>query len=1102
MPKPLTIYKASAGSGKTFTLAVEYIKLLISDPQNYRYTLAVTFTNKATQEMKQRILSKLYGIANSLPDSDDYYNKVEESFPQLEERVIRSRAKDALSMLVHDYSRFRVETIDSFFQRVLRNLARELGLTANLQVMLNDNDVESEAVDNIIGNIEVESDPLLNWIMDFVSERMAEDKNWNVIGQIKEFGKNIFTDFYKDHQAELRAIMDDGKFFKSYTSKLKELKNDAVSKMKDFANRYSDIALRHGITDANYTHGHSNAPGYFENLANGCFLGDKPKMPNSYISSGIADPQKLVKKADLGKPETQVIISEVAPLLQEAEAARMKAAIIVNSVDLTLQNVNQLRLLGRIEKEVAQINSDNNDYPLSNTQKLLSSLIDKQDSPFIYEKIGGQLRYIMIDEFQDTSTVQWENFKVLLDDCIAHQAGSLIVGDVKQSIYRWRNGDWRLLQNLNEENHPDTLTVKNLDVNYRSQRNVVNFNNEFFKAAADITAANAVDSINSTTGQRKGDATQKLMHEALSIREAYADVAQKVPESRKATGLVSISLLAGDDYDSLMIDKVKETLEMLLANGTPYNKIAVIVRKNKHIKMIADYFLHNPVTVNGEERMINMVSDEAFRLDASLAVNVIVKAMYLLTHPGEQLPAAFLAKAYLRILRQDKADAAASNTVFKSDADIFLGENGASHYLPTDFTVSRTELLSMPLADLAQRLYVIFHLSALSDQSAYVCEFFDQLSDYQKKHVASIDDFLKEWDDDICGKSIHSDEINGVRLLTVHKSKGLEFDNVIMAYCDWKIEDRRDILWVEPKLEPYSDLPVVPINVQAKRLQGSIYADDYESEHIKNLVDNLNILYVAFTRASRNLFVIGKKDSSDYPSKLISEVVDSLDDGEIHEDEETGEKSYTYGEFCPSEDKVAKATDNIFEQRESGLAITIEGNKPRAHFLQSNASIDFMTPDDEIEEKEKRDAYIETGNIIHKLFATITDYTEVDTAIDQLEYDGVLYEHPMNRQQLKTYIKQEMDNPQVRQWFSPEWKVFNECSILFYDDANSHVGQQRPDRVVYNGKEMVVIDFKTGRELEKHKAQVRGYMRLLQDMGYGNVSGYLWYIHHHKIVKV
>lgn len=432
--RPLTVFKASAGSGKTFTLAVEYIKLLVEDPTNYKYTLAVTFTNKATQEMKQRILSKLYGIAHALSDADDYYNKVKEDFPALSERVVRGRAEEAPTLLIHDYNRFRVETIDSFFQRVLRNLARELGLTANLQVMLNDQEVEEQAVDNIISNIDNGNDPLLSWIMDFVNERMADDKNWNVIFQIKSFGRNIFSDFYKDHQEALRRIMNDGDFFKKYTAQLKAIKAKAVSAMADYAARYAATADKYHISEDCYKYGKSNVPGYFARLGDGSFADGKVKMPNSYVLKGMDDPNAFVKKSDINTPEAQAIREFVAPLVLEAEEARKQAVVAINSVDLTLQNINQLRLLGRIEEEVKHINADNNDYPLSNTQKLLNDLIDQQDSPFIYEKIGGQLRYIMIDEFQDTSTVQWANFKVLLDDCIAHQNGSLIVGDVKQSI--------------------------------------------------------------------------------------------------------------------------------------------------------------------------------------------------------------------------------------------------------------------------------------------------------------------------------------------------------------------------------------------------------------------------------------------------------------------------------------------------------------------------------------------------------------------------------------------------------------------------------------------------------------------------------------------
>ena len=1073
--RALTVFKASAGSGKTFTLAVEYIKLLVKDPTNYQYTLAVTFTNKATQEMKQRILSKLYGIAHSLPDADDYYNKVKETFPTLSERVVRGRAAEALTLLIHDYNRFRIETIDSFFQRVLRNLARELGLTANLQVMLNDEEVEEQAVDNIISNIDNGNDPLLTWIMDFINERMEEDKSWNVITQIKSFGRNIFSDFYKDHQDELRLIMDDADFFKKYTSQLRALKAKALSTMKAYADRYDAIAAEHRLTDACYTHGHSNVPGYFENLGNGNFTNGKVKMPNSYVQNGLADPYAYVKKSDINTPEAQAIREFVAPLVTEAEEARQRAIVTINSVDLTLQNVNQLRLLGRIEQEVNHINTDNNDYPLSNTQKLLNDLIDQQDSPFIYEKIGGQLRYIMIDEFQDTSTVQWANFKILLDDCIAHQNGSLIVGDVKQSIYRWRNGDWQLLQSLNEHNYPDIIGEKNLDTNYRSQRNIIDFNNAFFNSA-----------------------TAVLAEDAPIIKEAYkeAEVTQKVPKSKPEEGRIEVKMLPGNDYDHQMIVQVQQTLEYLLNKGVPYNKIAIIVRKNKHIRLLADYFLHNPVTVNGEPQMLKMVSDEAFRLDASESVNVIVNAMRFLTHPADRLTEAFLVKAY-------------------TQHEITPGEDDLESLLPPDYVRERTSLLAEPLIDLAERLYTLFRLDRLKEQNAYVCAFFDQLANYLKRHIGGIDDFLETWDEDLCGKSIHSDDIDGIRLLTVHKSKGLEFDNVIIPFCDWKLETMMDILWVEPTVEPYKELPVVPVNLNPSKLKESVYATDYLAEHVKNIIDNVNILYVAFTRASRNLFIIGKKDKPEFPSQLINSVMNDMlitksasENGEKvkieGEEDENGVMTYTYGTLSikkETKDKEAKPL-NIFEKKEQGIAVTIEKTEKNAKFKQSNDSTDFMTPPEELEEEGQLRSYINTGDILHKLFASIHNYTEVDEAIAQLEFDGVLYNRPMTREQLKGYINRALADPQVHDWFSPRWRVFNECAILFYDPSKQRVSERRPDRVIYDGERMIVIDFKTGRENDEHKTQVRDYIALLNEIGYKNVEGYLWYIRHKKVIKV
>jgi ATP-dependent exoDNAse (exonuclease V) beta subunit len=1081
---PLTIYKASAGSGKTFTLAVEYIKLLIKDPQNYRFILAVTFTNKATEEMKTRILSQLYGIAHSLDDSENYMDRMREAFSTLSDQEIRHRAQTALELMIHHYNYFRVETIDSFFQSVLRNLARELDLTANLQVSLNDYEVEAQAVDNIIENIQQENDPLLGWIMDFVMEKIGEDKNWNVIGQIKEFGKHIFKDFYKSHQHEMQRLMNDPSFFKSFTSRLHALKAEQDRRMAQYAAEYAALAESRGLTSAHYS-GRSSAPEYFQKLAVGNYIGAN----TATIEKAVGDPTKLIRKDDLNTPESQIIISEVGPLLRRTEEARRKAELTVNSVELTLRNINELRLLGRIQEEVRNINTQNNNYPLSNTQKLLEDLIDEHDSPFIYEKIGGQLRYIMIDEFQDTSTVQWNNFKILIDECLAHDDGSLIVGDVKQSIYRWRDGDWQLLHRLTQGHDPQ-IGVKSLDTNYRSQANIITFNNAYFKLAAEFTKQLAL----STMGD---SVTPALQQQAEDITVAYADVVQAIPPRKleHAQGSVTVKLLPKDDYEQHTIDEVKSTLELLLSRGIPPRKVAILVRANRHIQLLADYFQQHPITVDGRELMLNMVSDEAFRLDASLAVNTLINAMKVLMHPDDSLSLAALVKAYRLVNRSAASPSAVDSTL--------IGQDDLMALLPAALSADRDELRSTPLADLAEKLYSIFNLQALNDQSAYVCAFFDQISSFQKNHIAGIDDFLKEWDSTLCGKSIHSDAIDGIRLLTIHKSKGLEFDHVIIPFCDWGIEKWSDIFWVSTPQEPYSQLPIVPVNLIAKKLRTSIYGEQYNTEHIKTLVDNLNILYVAFTRAERNLFVIGLNKGADYPSTQLGTVLPNLEIGQAEGTFGSDDTFvYRFGELCLSEHEHEETTENVILMKPQGITVKVEAHPTRAEFRQSRGSNDFIATVEQLQERQKRMSYIDTGNLLHTLFAGIRDVNDIDKAVTQLEFQGVLYDKPMSRDDLRRLINTRLGTPEVKAWFDPSWTVYNECTIIYRDDDGLTIRQERPDRVISNGEETLVIDFKTGAEKPEHHDQVNRYMRQLKAMGHRQVRGFLWYITPNRIVNV
>ena len=1089
MKSQLTVYKASAGSGKTFTLAREYMTLVIDNPYAYRTILAVTFTNKATEEMKLRILGQLYGIAHHLPESDQYLKQIHEALPHLSESQIRKNAEAALRLLIHNYNYFHVQTIDTFFQSVLRNLARELDLTANLRIGLNDYQVEQQAVDELIESLE-DTDKLLFWIMEYIKENIADDKGWNVIGQIKSFGEHIFRDYYKENANKLSERMDEDGFFEGFKEKMKNIKKKAKEQFDEIAASFFD-ALEEGGYSADDLSGKTRGIwSYFNKIKNGKYSDDD--LLNQTFTKCMESPDNWVKKADV-KNHTdlyQQVSSVLYPILQFSEQHRPTLVKMYKSADLTVKHLNQLRLLGSIDKKVRTMNQEANRFLLSDTQTLLHSLIQDSDSPFIFEKIGTQLNHVMIDEFQDTSTIQWKNFKVLLEETMSREdAGNLIVGDVKQSIYRWRSGDWRLLNNIESEfiNPKKQLDIETLDTNYRSDRNVIDFNNAFFVEAAK---------------QEYENLKEAMPEEAQQLLNAYADVEQKVPANKRAQGYVEIKLLkTQEDEDTAdestdkgkgerMMQLCLETVDKLVARGVPTNKIAILVRNNQTIQDIAEYFMNHSD--------YEMVSDEAFRLDASQAVQTLVTALHYLMHPNDDIARATLLKYALTYLDSEE--------------------------LVTQLTSNRQEYLEIPLLDLTERLFTEFRLGEVEDmkaQSAYVCAFYDKLNAFLADNSSDIEAFLQEWDANLHGKSIHCDGTDGIRLLTIHKSKGLEYDHVIMPYCDWQLE-KSNTIWCTPQEGPYNELPLVPVDFSAGQMKQSIYEPDYHHEHLQNMVDNLNLLYVAFTRAGHNLYVFGKRATQNYRSSIIElsldqvaeklkkaqESISPLAEGqevpvEIHglgTDSKTSDIVFTYGEpYIPKQKVVMemKLNSNVFTLPSEMMETEIIVSSKMPEFKQSNKSRDLIVGD---EEEEQQKYYIKMGTVLHSLFSTIRTHDDIDGALKQLELDGVLYDENISKEKVREMIRKRLESDKVNDWFSDRWEIFNECSIISMNKGKMEV--HRPDRVMKDENETIVVDFKFGKPRQEYHDQVKGYMDLLSGMGHPNVKGYLWYVYPNKIVEV
>lgn len=1027
--------------------------------------------------------------------------------------VIRNNARAALTLLIHRYNNFRILTIDAFFQQVLRNLAHELGQTANLRVDLNNEEITEKAVDQMIESLE-KGQPVLQWISTYINNSIEDDNGWNIIGKIKTFGTNIFKDFYKAHEANLKEQLSNADDFKVYETTLRKRRNDirktfngkAKSILNEIKNANLDIPSNYRSGLYKYLTDSAIAPLTNKPLKAGVLKANE--SPQNWTSSKCA-------KAD--KQQIQTLAAEVlSAQLSELIAYNNDNWNEFQSIQLTLSHLSELRLLHAIADAVDNLTKDTNRFMLSNTQALLKELIADSDTPFIFERIGARLKHVMIDEFQDTSTIQWQNFQVLLANCMAQELSqNLIVGDIKQSVYRWRQGDWGILNNIEKSFAHQKIRLETLDYNYRSEKRIIDFNNAFWEQCVANTAK---------------EVAQDDAEKAKIVQKAYEDVAQKTHKTTE-NGFVKISLYPSKSMKEAVLEELIETIKELFNNGyggKNQSKIAILVRSKSNIQDIVNALLQS----FGNE--INIVSDEAFRLDASLSVNIIVSAMHLLTHPDDVLTRGKLVKLYNQeVLKKPLTDTDLlvsineSNNIDTKNIDKKERRKLATEQqmaklnsqLPPEYVANRELLLGLPIVDLVDKLFMLFGLDQLEGQSSYICTLYDTLNDFLKDHTADIDDFINEWENSLSSKTIQSDEIEGIRIMTIHKSKGLEFDNVIIPFCNWEME-KKGTLWCETKNKPapYNKLPLLPIDFSRDKLIGTVFEDDYKEEHFQNIVDNLNLLYVAFTRASKNLFVFGLRQGKttldniakgtppgnrSYAIELaLRQVSEQLQGSSLSFPDDIGsEIHFEYGTLAPeTHEKEHAVADNPFLIKPDKHIVSIATYPQAATFKQSNKSIEFVKGEDV--DPSDRTRYIKIGNVLHQLFSTIYTTADIPARLNELEQQGIIYNDEITSAQLRTRIEDAITNPQVQEWFSKRWQLYNECTILEYNKDTNEMEEHRPDRVMTDGKEFVVVDFKFGKEREEYKKQVQQYMEILIRMGHKKVSGYLWYVVKNNVVEV
>ncbi len=1058
MNSSLKVYKASAGSGKTFTLAVEYIKLLVANPSAYRHILAVTFTNKATAEMKERILSQLYGISRSLPSSESYFCIVRASFPRLSDDEVRERTDKALRMILHAYSHFRVQTIDAFFQTILRGLARELELSGDVTITLDSDKLLEEAVDKLIKRLTRTRKEML-WLVEYIEEQLSADKSWRINDAVKDFAKNILSEVYQDKGETLRMQIDanDGALLADYRKAVNSIEREILDEAHKCADRFFAIAEGAGLMVDDFYRKKTGLWGFFTKLKN-----DEFPEPNSYVNICTEAPEKISKSSALSDAARQ----EIVALVEQATIMRRKNLPILNSCRLSIQRFHQLRLLNSIAKMLGEENNRENRFLLAQTTYLLGKMITGCTS-FIFEKIGAEIHHIFIDEFQDTSSLQWKNFKVLLHDAISRGNMCLIVGDVKQSIYRWRNSDWSILNNL-EAYFPDyPVKVDTLKVNRRSERRVIDFNNRLFTSAA---------------RQISEQYTNELGESGEELVKAYSDVEQEILPEKPQTGYVEVRMIdkGEDSFEESVYKQLMETLDALLnKKGVKPSDVTILVRKNREIAPIANLFgEHFP--------QYSITSDDAYLLSSSTALNILVAALRYISTPEDRINTAYLVSRYSLAVKEKNIDITEAATGVDVDK-----------IMPDGFCEQMDALRRKPVYEILEQLIQLLQLHTIKGEEAYIYSFLDHAARFLKENPAAIEDFIKYWEEEIGAKSIPAGESDGVRILSIHKSKGLEFHTVIIPFCTWELTGggHRNIIWCQPSkdIPPFGDISLLPIDYQSSMLD-SIYKKEYNHEYLYQLVDNLNLLYVACTRAGKNLIIFSDKSGGrgDTISKRLPALLENITSEDATFDKE--QQIFTYGEIVPSLTKEGKVSDNPFTVKPMAVEQKFASYDNKISFKQSRNLTRFLAR--EKEEKKTLD-YIARGELLHELLSKLRTGDELLRQIKKMRLQGIIATEAEARS-IEKLIDNALNNKQAQEWFSGRYKLYNECTIL-------HAGEEvnyRPDRVMVGGDRAIVVDFKFGKPRPEYHAQVQKYMSLLARMGYCDVTGYLWYIYNNKIEEV
>lgn len=1079
MPQqPLKILQASAGSGKTFSLTAHYLTLLLSGETKYREILAVTFTNKATEEMKSRIMEVLKGFALGDEAVGDYRELVLQAHPDLDNIKLQEKSARIYKRILHDYSRFSVSTIDGFVQKVIRGFAFELGLDSGYILEMNLDKVKNELADKL--DEQMDHNPnLLQWIIDLALDRISNNISWNYRTELLDLAAELFKERYQPFDQAIQALIgqtDLNVLFAEYHKSTKQQIQRFESTIKELAVRASELFTSANI-NTDLLKGKSRSPLLaIQKIADGDFT----KIEN--IAKVVDQPDEWFKAG--ADDSLYGTLNPILYQLQETYLTGLPEYILAQAFN---KNLYYLRLMQEMAVLLKTYRQESGNLLISDAQNLLKGITGDDDNnpAFIWEKTGSRYRHFLFDEFQDTSANQWGNFKPLLRNAMAEANGQLIdhliVGDVKQSIYRWRNGDWNILhQQAKKDIGEIYVTAANLEENYRSTENIIRFNNMLFKLLPLLMQGR----LNETIADQSANQQLVTWWETTGlnhiITDVYGEAEQKLTPKTADGGSIDFTVIRTDatgaslgrsDFKPEALRRMVVTLDRLIREEKRYKAgdVCVLVRSNSEAVAVVDALM---------EQHINVISGEALLIENNTGVKILINTLMVMAGlpNNTALYKANCISLYAQLNGHQVNPVNWFNLKEQSLGDL-------AGILPEMLCQHWKSWMQQPLPELLEKLIGAYGLDQKvhADHLPYLFALRDMAGNFARQGEKGITSFLTYWEEEGRRRTLPSSEnTNAVQVITIHKSKGLAFKVVMVPFCNWEINGKpNSIFWVPTENTPYHQLQSIPLKY-SKELGQSAVAIPYYEELLYNNMDALNMLYVATTRTKEYLYMTCPGKKTDTISTIGDLLAFALQDQLNDEGAFLIEDPVVKKQGGKAVAEVHPELINLHEYPTSGRLSEVFNNDLKRRELE------MLTGNNAGRE----------GSILHEVLARAEDLNSATAVLEDMLNQG--YFKAAELDGLRLQVFNVLEHEELQQLLATGAETINEKSII---DINGKV--YRPDKVLISGDEVVVIDYKfTIKESESHIRQVHGYRNLLLAMGYRQVKTYLFYAHTAELKSV